>query len=448
VFFNSGYTRVSHTASSVEYQGCRFLSTESDQEGGAIQSNGSTIVIKNSLFDGCQSSSDGGALYAINSTVTISGNTRFFRNTSVGGGGAICVDSSTLNISGCHIGGEDSGSGNSAGYQGGALFMVSSTAVVSDSFIRKNSSVASGGGILSTLSLLTLINTEVSANHAGINGIGGGISFNSANQDGFLDITNCGFYDNYAGGSSNAGGGAISFFSGSTANVILKLTGTVFDHNYSSGSTTSSAIYFDSSGPENRIVMDSCIVRNTPTDVAPAVRVNSGTGNRIINSLFYGNKAVSSTAYGGAMYLSASSLLVNCTFWDNSSANGGAVFLSGAAPYHVYNTVFYNNADSNAGTGTDNLNTGSNVTLNRYNCFYNGGVSAYNDVDGGGCINSSSDPFLSVTPGNAGFMRPNSLLADSGYTGAISGFTMPSTDLAGNTRVRGGAVDIGAYEAQ
>lgn len=471
--------------SSVIFENCHFYNNQANSDsGGAISLDNADLQIRNCIFDGNKTTNNntyGGAIYAVSdSNVIISDNTEFYRNSAASTGGAIFADASTVTITGSLFGDElTAGSGNSAVYAGGAIGAVgNSKLTISENtkfFRNKISSTGAGGairimGAADIYPVLIVKNSIFGGATAGLGNTatstGGAIS---AHYNSNVNISSSSFKGNSAGtyggavyvnGSNSViadcdfksnsalsnNGGAL-YFQASDSNKNLTIERSDFDSNSANGA--GGAIYFTSTGLNSRIVMESCIVRNTPTDNGSAVSVISGTDNQFVNSLFYNNNLTTGTnVNGGALSIGSESLMVNLTFFNNSANSGGAVYLAGAgSTYYMYNTVFYNNTSTDGGT-KDTLSTDINVFLNRYNCFYYN-MDVYGGSENPGCITgNTSDPFLnSSDPSNLNFMRPGSILLNAGYTGNISGFTMPATDLAGNNR-EVGTVDIGAYERQ
>ncbi|MCK9310610.1 MAG: DUF1565 domain-containing protein, partial [Candidatus Cloacimonetes bacterium] len=136
-------------------------------------------------------------------------------------------------------------------------------------------------------------------------------------------------------------------------------------------------------------------------------------------------------------------IINNCTFANNSGANH-AVQLNGN--FEVNNCIFDNN------TAGEIKSAGSTSQLQFNNNFirnYPGSTSfeafnnvQFNDVvlsgDPGFCSSIAGDP-LSYRLGNSSICR------DMG-TPDTAGLALPDTDLAGNPRIYGTAIDIGCYE--
>ncbi len=475
--FNNNSMAVRVSGSTYTAENCRFEDNAvTGSYGTAFYIDNSTVNIKDSIFDNNSTDQSGGAIYAVNnSNVTISDNTEFYRNSATGSsglGGAVYATGSTVTISGSLFGDEfTAGSGNSAAYGGAVCGENSSTLTISNNtkFYRNNASHTAGAIRLNDNSVLNIDKCFFGGDAAGSGNIAdypsGAIAVYLHST---FNMTDCSFKENSAGtyggavhisesdsviagcnfksNSALSNNGGALYFQASVSEKNLTIKRSDFDSNSANGS--GGAIYFTSTGLNSGIVMESCIVRNTPTDNGSAVDINSASTNQFSNSLFYNNKyTASSTASGGALNINYSSLMVNLTFFNNSANTGGAVYLSGS-PYYMYNTVFYDNT-SIAGGANNTLNTNTFVTLNRYNCVYNTmSVSGGGDIEGG-TQGNTSDPFLnSSDPSNSNFMRPGSILLDQGFTGTYQGgYIVPATDLAGNNR-EVGTIDIGAYERQ
>jgi hypothetical protein len=156
----------------------------------------------------------------------------------------------------------------------------------------------------------------------------------------------------------------------------------------------------------------------------------------VTNCLFDGN--ITGTD-GGAMYnyWSSSPTITNCTFTDNSAIDNGGVFYTywSSSPV-VSNCILWGNtAPSGPQIYNDGPSSGS-VTV------------AYSDVQGGwsGTGNINADPcFVDLTTADY-HLLPGSPCIDAGDSTAVP--TMVTTDLDGNARIVGSAVDMGAYELQ
>jgi hypothetical protein len=205
-------------------------------------------------------------------------------------------------------------------------------------------------------------------------------------------ISNCVFIGNYAAG---AGGGTAG---GNLFNCLLI-------GNYGQGG-----------GAAWGAVLVNCTVTNNTAGWAGAILDCSAT-----NCLFAFNHA---TNYGGA---SGFSTFLNCTVVSNSLQPG--LGGNGGGSYHdvVYNSIVYGNTAPN----------GPN---------YSSSAMAYCCttplVTGAG--NFTNSPFF-VNPEAGDFrMQSNSPCINAGRNAYVA--TM--TDLAGNPRISGGTVDVGAYEFQ
>ncbi len=148
----------------------------------------------------------------------------------------------------------------------------------------------------------------------------------------------------------------------------------------------------------------------------------------VYNSLIYDNSAANT---GGGVYANIGTSFIkiyNCTICGNYSQIGGGGIIYGGSAVSVYNSIVYYNTSPN--TGSENYSMGY-----FYNsCTYPMPTMGANNID-------SSPRFLS-NPDYAYHLRTDSPCIDAG----TNQFTFGAWDLAGNTRIHDGTVDMGAIE--
>lgn len=196
----------------------------------------------------------------------------------------------------------------------------------------------------------------------------------------------------------------------------------------------------------NGAVVRNCILRNNKTQNSKngaAIHCHLGQV-RIENSLFTGN---TSTGNGGAIQVGGgvTVTIVNCTIADNTATGPGGAFGLGnnMSNLNVYNTLAWNNtgkgARSSFGQNT-NVNGGGTV-ISRYSAIESASTK-FTDGDDEGhiALSKTNNPRLSDTYQ----LLEGSCCIDTGDDDYAAILTR---DLAGNARIRGLHVDIGAYEA-
>ena len=207
-----------------------------------------------------------------------------------------------------------------------------------------------------------------------------------------------------------------------------------------------------------------------------ALYVGGSSGLSIEKTTFYSNAA--STSNGGALFINSSShSVVNCTFYQNGAANGGAIYTND--PFGnvslTSTTVYANTASTDGGgfymnggismthtvlagntaSGIDNDFTRDaanqpNLISNDYNFIgYDPGSEVFgpdpNDQIG---TTAPIDPMLGLFQDNGGYAStlmpvPGSPLVDAGDLSTISFVT---EDQTGASRAINGVPDIGAVE--
>lgn len=192
-------------------------------------------------------------------------------------------------------------------------------------------------------------------------------------------------------------------------------------------------------------VLNCEFTNNTTTQYdGAALYINGGTSAVVANCLFNGNISSSGSAGAAVILNTATSQVNNCTFVNNqagSASAGKTLFLlrtTGSPVMSVNNCVFYNNLP--IGYGDVSRSSSSSYTAN--NCYSDAGNAGFTNNNGLTNI-VTGNPFFTDYDNDDFTLQCKSALVNSGST---SGLTIPSTDLAGNARVFGTAIDMGVYE--
>ncbi|MBN1670962.1 MAG: PKD domain-containing protein [Kiritimatiellae bacterium] len=173
-------------------------------------------------------------------------------------------------------------------------------------------------------------------------------------------------------------------------------------------------------------LVDSCTIVDNTTGHNGA-GVCGQFGGTVRNCLIAGNW---SGADGGGVYNHDGGSIESCTIADNGcSGKGGGVWWAGQGL--IENTIICSNSANSSGPD-----------------FYNGAagmsyVHCCSSTDPGGTGNITADPgFYDAASGDFR-LAPGSACIDAG---ANEAWMATTNDLAGNARLAGGTVDIGAYE--
>lgn len=354
-------------------------------------------------------------------------------------------NTSTVTLDGFTI---SNGCANRTSYlsdQDGAGVYMGDNWILRNCIITNNTAMRNGGGVwvsaTGTLYNCFLSNNSVTAVSSG----GGGAYFDNRSFDATVAASDCIFKENSCSAtttptsSSRNGGGAMS----AGQNTIIE--GCYFILNTC---TNPGGAIICSNGNS----FSNCMFYMNQASSGACIYGGSSSSLRVSNCLFANNEA---TGNGGTIYITGSSCCaVNCTYVNNNATAGAAVY--GSSGLTLFNSIVWNN-----GTATESQVSGtSNVTCK------------YTAIQG---VLASGEGNLNVTTEDIAFLAPcpiigvpeelteeqmdsifdadysidgNSVCKDAGSIAilSLSGYQFPETDLNGDDRVVGSAIDLGCFE--
>jgi hypothetical protein len=385
-------------------------------------------------------------------------------NRESSGGGFWCESTDGIVVSNCAV------TGNAAYVHGGGVYggtvnnctFNGNTALHGDGggayngtlnncTLSGNSAPEGGGAFGGTLSNCTL-----SGNSASFNG-GGGASYGTLNNCTLSGNSANGTYGSSGGGAAGCtlnnctltGNSAYQYGGGadySTLNNCTLSSNSVVFRYYAQGggaynSTLNNSLLTSNSSAGDGGGAYYCTLNNC-TLIGNSAAYNGGGGNQVTlnNCTLRGNRAAYGLGFvgfgGGGAYQAT---LHNCALSGNSADYGGGTILG-----------TLNNCTL---TGNAAVYEGGGVYLSTLtNCIffgnYHDGTGICEDCQSPGWQSGSNwigDPLLMDTNGWANLrLQSNSPCINAGNNAYVVG----STDLDGNPRIKGGTVDIGAYEFQ
>jgi len=398
--FSGNDRGMSNDQSSPMLSNCVF----NGHDGAMYNWNGSSPSLTNCLFSG-NSTSSGGGMKNENANPVLMDCT-FTGNSASTSGGGMYNYYSNPSLTNCTF------EQNSSESHSGAMRNFNSNPVLTNCTFTSNTAGTDGGAIGNSQSSPTLTDCTFTANDAHSNG---GAILNNA---GTPVLKNCTFNENTA----FAGAGVDNL----NSNAILT------DCTFSLNSTDEFGAGINNRESSPQITR--CIFNgNIAHDFGGAAICNWSSGPTIRNCLFTAND---SSEHGGAIMNNQSSpVLLNCTFFQNSSAAGNAVaFFSYSVPPDPPSTMQAVNCIFRDGGDEIWKNDETDISV------------TYSDIQGGwpGIGNIDVDPMFVDTAVDDYHLLPGSPCIDAGDPDYVA---LPNeTDLDGNPRVVNGRIDMGVYE--
>jgi hypothetical protein len=263
------------------------------------------------------------------------------------------------------------------------------------------------------------------------------------------------------GGASISVGGAVH-----TTNTNLTVSNSTFSNN--AANAYAGGAIFQEVGP---ITVTGSIFRANSASFGGAIFTQLVTSANIDRSQFYGN---SSSVDGGALVFgqtgnsSAVATVNSSLFVGNSSNHGASIYCFNEGSCTLRNSTIAGDRDtlgslfvrdSVSSTVSNSIIWGGSNGIYQSASTVNVSYSAVKNWAGGGTGNITTGFTLNqifVDPNTAAAADTGSnynhanydwrLLNGSPAINAGSNVGAPATDLAGNTRIQGGTIDIGAYE--
>ena len=278
---------------------------------------------------------------------------------------------------------------------------------------------AYGGGVQVSSGSINLTNCTIYGNSAGTSGGGVALFISSAT------VTNCNVGYNLA----NSSGGGLH-----NSNTVNTLT--IINSNISNNSAMNGGAIFN--GEATTLTVTNTELNSNSSIVDGGVVWNNGFAT-FVNSLLSGNR---SGHYGGAAYNVGDNKIltfINSTITDNSATEYGGGIFQLADIFNVRNSIIWNN------TAPNNPNIWGTITAQQNSLVQDVNNTGDGNING---TNASLIVFNDTVNGDYS-LAENSPLVDAGnntvYTDA-GGNLVNDKDLAGNPRLFGSNIDLGAYE--
>jgi Bacterial Ig domain/Right handed beta helix region/Calx-beta domain len=198
------------------------------------------------------------------------------------------------------------------------------------------------------------------------------------------------------------------------------------------------------------VTMESAqFLANSATGIGGGIYLAGAANSTLRNCLFWRNANSGGGYGGGGMFIESSTgvVLTNATFAENTAVVGGGGLQVYSTATTLRNAIFWGNTTSGSANQIANLNGGSSSLEE---CLIQGGLPSGSTNAGG--LQSADPQFLDTTlplgadniPGTGDDGLTLRLSSPALNEGTATGAS--TSDLAGNLRQIGSAVDLGAYE--
>ncbi len=399
---------------------CIIRNNTASNSGGGIYNSGTirNCTVSNNTVTGSGASSySGGGIYNVNvssivSNCIVSDNT-ISGSTNVTYGGGIyqgTIDHCTVN--------------NNSASSGGGIYGSDS---ISNCTVKGNSSTSNGGGIYSSNNNVVISNCIVSENIASRSSgsvYGGGIYCSGSNGT----ISHCTINGNTASNSTTST--SYSAYGGGVA--INNTTAKIIDCIIKDNKTLKNGVQDGRGGGIYQGIITRCRIEDNSSGEGGGFYGSSANNCLLLNN--------SAATNGGGGFLVANGNNINCTFVGNTASRGGGIYFNTNTGTSATNCIFWQNyAQMWEQVGTPSGASAANVAYSAIQEQYPGvgNIIIAEENENGGPL------FLNPAAQNY-YLQENSPCINTGSNAALS--VADTTDLAGNTRIYAGTVDMGAYE--